>query len=110
MGNSSVEILNPLALTYHFGRASATLERKGTDITEDTPQPSGSNQVGNEEGTESLEVSFWEGDTQSGRREGEARRLEATQQTSRREEGGLADNLFFGKHHNSRKPRRFFCQ
>ena len=59
--NSSVEGLNPLALTYHFGRA-------GTDITEDTPKPPGSNQVGNEEGTESLEASFRDGDTQSERR------------------------------------------
>ena len=64
MGNRSVEGLNPLALTYHFGRASATPERKGTDITEDTPQPPGSNQAGNEEGTEVLEASFRHGDTQ----------------------------------------------
>ena len=50
VGNSSVEGLNSLELTYHFGRA-------GTDITEDTPQPTGSNQAGSEEGTESLEAS-----------------------------------------------------
>ena len=92
MENSSVEGLNPLALTYHFGRASATPERKGTDITKDTPQLPGSNQAGNEEGTEILEASFWDCDTQSGRREGDARILEETQQPSRREEGGLADN------------------
>ena len=54
--NSSVEGLNPLALTYHFGRS-------GTDINEDTPQPLGSNQAGNEEGTESLEASFWNSET-----------------------------------------------
>ena len=67
-------------------------EMKGIDITEDTPQPPGSNQAGNEEGTESLEARFQDGDTQSKRREGDARILEATQQPSRREEGGLADN------------------
>ena len=78
MENSSVEGLNPLALTYHFGRASATPERKKTDITEDTQQPPGSNQACNEEGTESLEAIFWDGDTQPGRREGDARILEAT--------------------------------
>ena len=85
-----MEGLNPLALTYHFGQS-------GTDITEDTLQPPGSNQTGNEVETESLEASFWDSDTQSGRREGGARILEATQQPSRREEGGLADNKRFGK-------------
>ena len=85
-----MEGLNPLALTYHFGRASATPERKGTDITEDTPQPPGSNQAGNEEETEILEANFWDGDTESGRWEGDARILEATPQPSQREEGGLA--------------------
>ena len=92
MENSSVEGLNPLALTYHFGQASATPESKGTDITKDTSQPPGTNQGGNEEGTEILEASIRDGDTQSGRREGDTRILEATQQPSRREEGGLAYN------------------
>ena len=85
VGNSSVEGLNPLALTYHFGRA-------GTDITEDTPQPPGSNQVGNEERMESVEASFRDSDTKSGRWEGDARILEATKQPSRREEGVLGEN------------------
>ena len=92
MENSSVEGLNPLTLTYHFGQASATPESKGTDITKDTPQLPGSNLAGNEEGTESLEASFWYGDTQSRRREGNNRILEVTQHPSWREEGGLADN------------------
>ena len=56
MGNSSVEGISPLALTYHFGRS-------GTDITENTLQPPGSNQAGNEEGTEILEASFRDSDT-----------------------------------------------
>ena len=97
-----MEGLNPLTRTYHFGRA-------GTDITKDTPQLLGRNQAGNDEGTESLEASFRDSDTESGRQEGDARRLEATEQPSRREEGGLADNIFFGNPHNSRKPWRFFC-
>ena len=45
--------LNPLALTYHFGQASATPYRKRySEITKHPPHTPGSNQVVNKEGAE----------------------------------------------------------
>ena len=44
-------ILNPLALTYHFGQASVTPERKrAAKSTKHSPHPPGSNHVVNKKG------------------------------------------------------------
>ena len=60
--------LNLLALTYHFGQASATPDRKrDSDITDHPPHPPGSNQVVNKEGAEISEASFWDGIAHSGK-------------------------------------------
>ena len=55
-----------------------------------------------------MEASFQDGDTQSGRREGDVRRWEATQQPSWREEGGLAD-IFFENPKTRGSPGVFFA-
>ena len=62
-------ILNPLALTYHFGQASATPERKrDSESTEHPPHPPGNNQVVNKEGAEILEASFRDSSAHSNKR------------------------------------------
>ena len=57
----SMSILNPLALNYHFGQASATPERKrASEIIGQPPHPTVKNHVVNEEGTDNVtsEASF----------------------------------------------------
>ena len=54
-------ILNPLALTYHFGQASATLDKKrAAESTRHLPHHTVRNHVVNEEGADNiiLEASF----------------------------------------------------
>ena len=88
--------LNPLALTYHFGQASATPERKReSEITVHPPHPHGRNQVVNKEGAEILEASFWDGSAHSRKQEGDAETLEVTPNPSQREGRGSVDYIFF---------------
>ena len=64
--------LNPLALTHHFGQASATSDRKTTaEITKHPPHLPGSNHVVNKEGAYISETIFRDGrDAHSRKREG----------------------------------------
>ena len=60
----STSILNPLALTYHCGRATSTSVRRRTaNITEHRPQPAVKHHVVDREGLENfrLEASFGDG-------------------------------------------------
>ena len=51
----ATSILNPLALTYHFGQASATPDRKrAAKITGHPPHPTVKNYVVNEEGGDNV--------------------------------------------------------
>ena len=86
-------ILNPLALTYHFGQASATPDRKrAAKITDHPLHPPRSNHVVNKEGAEISEAIFWDGrNAHSRKQDGGARTLEATPTPSRREGRGSAD-------------------
>ena len=92
-------ILNPLALTYHFGQASATLDRKrAVDITEQPLYPPRSNHLVNKEGAKISEASFWDGrDAHSRKQEGEARTLEAKPTQIQREGRGSVDYKYFLK-------------
>ena len=108
-------ILNPLALTYHFGQASATPDRRrAAKITEHPPHPTVRNHLVNEEGADNVmsEASFWEvQETHSRKREGGDRKPEARPTPSRREVGGSAEKINkFEKPPNSRKPWRIFRQ
>ena len=91
----STSTLNPLALTYHFGQASATPDRKRTaKITGHPPNPTVKHHVVNREGRDNvmLESSFRDGlGVHSRKREGEDRKPEARPTPSRREVGGYAD-------------------
>ena len=103
--------LNPLALTYHFGQASATPDRKtAAEITKHPPHPPGSHHVVNKEGAEISEASFWDGQDHSRKREGDSRTLEATPTPSRREGRGSADYIYFLKRPKTRgSPGVFFA-
>ena len=59
----STSILNPLALTYHFGWATSTLDRRRTaEITGNRTQPAVKHHIGDREGTDNviLDASFGE--------------------------------------------------
>ena len=94
----ATSILNPLALTYHFGQASATPDRKRAGkITGHPPHPNVRNQVVHEEGGDNvmLEASFWDVRGAHSRKwEGDDRKPEARPTPSRREVGGSADYFF----------------
>ena len=89
----STSILNPLALTYQFGRSSATPDRKRTaEITGHPPQPTVKHHVVYREGTDNVrsEASFGHGPGfHSKKREGTDRtRPEARPMQGRGEVGG----------------------
>ena len=90
----STSILNPLALTYHFGQALATPDRKrNAEITGHPPHPTVKHHVVNIEGRDNVmsEASFRDGlGVHSRKREGEDRKPEARPTQSRREVGGSA--------------------
>ena len=90
----STSILNPLALTYHFGQASATPDRKRTaKITGHPPHPIVKHHVVNREGRDNVmsEASFRDGlGVRSRKREGKQSKPEAISTPSRREAGGSA--------------------
>ena len=96
-----MSILNPLALTYHFGQASATPDRKKTaEITGHLPHPTVKNHVVNREGRDNVmsEASFRDGlGVHSRKNEGGDRKPEARPTPSRREVGGSANNIYFLK-------------
>ena len=90
----STSILNPLALTYHLGQASATPNKKITnEITGHPPHPTVIHYVVNREGRDNvmLEASFGDGvGVHSRKLEGEDRKPETRPTPSRRELGGSA--------------------
>ena len=84
--------LNPLALTYLFGQASTTPDRKrDSKITKHPPHLPVSSQVVNKEGAEISEASFQDGSAHSRKQEGDAETMEGTPKPSRREGRGSAD-------------------
>ena len=91
----AMTILNPLALTYHFGQASATLYRKrAAEITEHLPHPLERNHMVNEEGAEISEASPQDSqDAHSSKQEGDVRKPEARPTPSQRKGRGSAGYL-----------------
>ena len=92
----STSILNPLALTYHFGQASATPERKrAADIIRQPPHPTVKKHVVNEEGRDNVmsDASVWDvlGFHFRKREEGD-KKPEARPTPSRREVRDSSDN------------------
>ena len=110
----STSIFNPLALTYHFGQASATPDRKrATKITRHPPHPTIKYHLVNEKERENVmsEASFWGVlGVNSRKQEGDDRKPEKRPTPIRREVGGSADNIFFKSPQTRRRPGVFFAK
>ena len=72
-------VLSPLALTYHFGRATSTPDRRRTsEITGHRPQPAVKNNVADRDGADNviLDASFGGGrEVHSMKRDGDDRTM-----------------------------------